>query len=122
MLQIYIARLAIEAGQMEESIVWDTAGPKIYSFDEMLEQIKVAVGSHSRLVHVHPKIALMLSGIVGRFLKDVVLTQDEIDGLLPGLLVTSNSPLGQKSLGKWLMENRDSVGKRYSLELARHYQ
>jgi NADH dehydrogenase len=64
----------------------------------------------------------MLSKLVGSIFEDVVLTEDEIDGLMAGLLVSSNVPRGKKSLGDWLMENRDIVGKNYVSELARHYQ
>jgi NADH dehydrogenase len=71
---------------------------------------------------MHPQIALILSRLVGILVRDVVLTSDEVDGLMAGLLVSSDPPRGQKSLGDWLWENRDTIGQLYSSELARHYQ
>ncbi len=117
-----MAELAIQAGPMDENMTWDAVGPEIFSFAELVKQIKSAVGSHSLLVNVSPQIALALSRLVGIFVKDVVLTPDEVDGLTAGLLVSDEPPRGQKSLREWLQENQEFVGAHYASELARHYK
>ncbi len=117
-----MANLAIQASQMEENIIWDAVGPEIFRFDEIVEHIRTEVGARSRLVRVPPQIALTLSRFVGTFVKDVVLTREEVDGLMAGLLVSDDPPRGQKSLKEWLHENRETVGMRYASELARHYK
>ncbi len=117
-----IANLAVRAGQIEENLVWDAVGPEIYRFDEMVEHIRSAVGSRSRILRLPPQIVLALSRLVGLLVHDVVLTQDEIEGLMTGLLVSRDPARGQKSLQDWLQENRQMVGQRYASELARHYK
>lgn len=116
-----MADLAIQAGKMEEDIIWDAVGPEIYHFEEMVTQIGAMVETRTRLVRVPPQAALTLSRLVGIFVKDVVLTGDEVDGLMAGLLVSSDPPRGRKSLKDWLYENRETIGRRYASELARHY-
>jgi NAD(P)-dependent dehydrogenase (short-subunit alcohol dehydrogenase family) len=41
--------------------------------------------------------------------RDVVLTPDEIDGLMAGLLVSDNPPLGQIPFSSWLHDSKTSV-------------
>jgi hypothetical protein len=36
-------------------------------------------------------------------------------------LVSSDPARGRKSLKDWLYENKETVGRRYASELARHY-
>jgi hypothetical protein len=52
----------------------------------------------------------------------VVLTQDEVDGLMAGLLVSSEPARAKTQLADWLEVNKDSVGRQYASELARHYK
>jgi len=68
-----------------------------------------------------PGLALLGAKVVGLLVRNVVLTRDEIDGLMAGLLVSSNPPLGKTRLGDWLEVHAGTVGKRYASELKRHY-
>jgi hypothetical protein len=52
----------------------------------------------------------------------VMLTRDEVEGLMANLLVSDGPPTGQTRLGDWLDENADSVGAKYASELRRHYR
>jgi NADH dehydrogenase len=60
--------------------------------------------------------------LVGLVVGDVVLTRDEVEGLMANLLVSESPPLGKTRLGDWLESNADSVGVRYASELSRHYR
>jgi hypothetical protein len=53
--------------------------------------------------------------------RDVVLTPDEIKGLMAGLLVSREPPLGQIAFSDWLDEHNASVGRAYANELQRHF-
>lgn len=117
-----MADLAVHVGKMDENLIWDAVGPEIYRFDELVTQIGTAVGARTRLFRLPPRVALTLSQIVGVFVQDVILTRDEMDGLMANLLVSAAPPRGQKSLRAWLHENKDTVGARYASELARHYK
>ena len=58
---------------------------------------------------------------LGLVVHDVVLTPDEIDGLMAGLLVSHEPPLGEIAISDWLDYSRESVGRSYANELRRHF-
>ncbi len=60
--------------------------------------------------------------MIGALVKDVVLTRDEVDGLMANLLVTDSPPTGTTRLSEWLRDHADSVGTQYASELNRHYR
>ena len=55
-------------------------------------------------------------------LGDVILTRDEVDGLMAGLLVSNEPARGKTHLADWLSANKETVGLKYASELKRHYQ
>jgi NADH dehydrogenase len=116
-----LARLAVEYGERQDNVVLDAVGPEIYTFDELVILLKRTVGSRAALIHVPPGLALTLARIIGLFVGDVVLTPEEVDGLMSDLLVSDQTPNGSTRLSKWLAANRDLIGARYASELARHY-
>jgi hypothetical protein len=58
---------------------------------------------------------------LGFFVRDVVLTEDEIRGLTAGLLASHRPPLGRISFLEWLRENAQTLGRVYANELNRHF-
>ncbi len=116
-----LAELAVQAGESREDQVLDAAGPENYTFDELVRIITHAVGSRTGIVHAPPMLALLLSRVVGKVIGDVVLTKEEIEGLMAGLLVSSSPPLGKTSFRAWINENGDLIGRNYTSELRRHY-
>ena len=52
----------------------------------------------------------------------VILTREEVDGLLADLLVTNSAPTGETKLSEWMLAHRESLGRRYQSELARHFR
>ena len=117
-----LAELATQAGARDENLVWDAVGPDVFTFKEMTQIIGQFTGYAKFLVAVPPSIALAASKVVSAFVGDVILTQDEVDGLMAGLLVSSEPPRGKTHLAGWLAANKDSVGAKYASELARHYR
>ena len=117
-----LAELALAAGAQNENLLWDAVGPDIFSFKEMTHLIGECIGFTRPLIAVSPALALAASKIISAFVGDVVLTQDEVDGLMAGLLVSRQPPLAKTHLGDWLRTNKDSVGMCYASELERHYQ
>lgn len=116
-----MAKIATEAGEKTENMIIDAVGPKVYTFRELLEEIQKTIGSKSRLVSMPPKLALALSKIYGLLVNDVVLTQDEVSGLMQDLLISSDPPTGETSLEEWLLKNASTIGMHYASELKRHF-
>jgi len=117
-----IAELAVNAGQHESNLAIDAVGPETFSFDDLVRLIAVAVHSKTRLVHVRPGVALSMLRLVEPFVGDVVLTPEEIDGLMANLLVSKEPPTGQTRFSEWLAQNQSILGVKYASELKRHYR
>jgi len=66
-----------------------------------------------------PFTGYLLGNLVGFLQHDVMITYDEISGLMAGLLYTDSPPAGATKLTEWLKENAAVVGVRYSSELKR---
>ena len=69
-----------------------------------------------------PSPGFALIRLVGLLLRDVVLTRDEVDGLMAGLLTSDAAPAGTTTLGEWLEGNADILGRRYVSELRRNHR
>ncbi len=116
------AGLAVEAGRKQENILMDAVGPDIFTFDELVRLIAAKLGRPARLIHMPPQLALWASQFISLFVGDVVLTKDEVDGLMSDLLISKEKPPGKTRLADWLENNKASVGTKYASELARHYK
>lgn len=117
-----LAELALDAGYAQDDILWDAVGPDIFTFEEMIRLISRTLGLSRGLLRVPPALALAAARFLSLFLGDVLLTPEEMDGLMAGLLVSSEPPRCKTRLADWLEENKKSVGVRYASELARHYR
>jgi uncharacterized protein YbjT (DUF2867 family) len=116
-----LARIAIEAGETGGNLTLDAVGPETYSFEELVRLIARTVGSRALLLHTPAPVALLAARALGAILGDVVLTAEELEGLMAGLLISQSAPSGSTSLSRWLAENRATLGRRYASELRRHY-
>ena len=117
-----LAQLAVEAGARSDNLVWDTVGPDIFTFDELVRLIGEKIGHPRTILHAAPRLALAAAQFISLFVKDVVLTREEVGGLLAGLLVSQQPPRAHTRLADWLQQNRDTVGAKYASELKRHYR
>jgi NADH dehydrogenase len=116
-----LADLAVEAVYSKENYVIDAVGPVSYSFKEMVELIGEKIGVRRPLISVHPKLALRAAQVLSLFVSDVILTPEEVDGLMANLLVSKEPARGKTAFRDWLETNKNNVGIKYASELARHY-
>ena len=116
-----VAEIAVSAAHQNENIIIDAVGPEIYTFDELVRFIADRIHSRAKIIHLRPALAFFLSRLVGYMVSDVVLTRDEVEGLMSNLLISQNPPTGQTRLSDWLSKNADSLGAKYASELSRHY-
>ncbi len=114
-----LAELAADVGMHEGCETIDAVGPETYSFRDLVTRIGKAIGKPRPIVRVPRTLALGFLGILGWFVKDVVLTREEIDALMDDLLVTDSPSTGKTSFSVWLAEHSHELGQRYSSELAR---
>ena len=119
-----LAEIAVNAGSGSDNLTMDAVGPEVFTFEEMVRLVADKLGRRARLLHVQPWMALLMSRLVGYLVRDVVLTRDEIDGLMADLLVSRSEvpPPGRTRLSEWLEQNSDAIGVSYASELSRHYR
>ncbi len=117
-----LAELAVRVGADDSNLVVDSVGPEVFTYHQLVRLIAEKVGSRVKTVHVRPGLVLLVSRLVGQLLRDVVLTPDEMQGLMAGLLVSNEEPTGETGFTRWLQENCGSLGARYVSELNRHYR
>jgi len=116
------ASICVEAGARDDNVVLDAAGPERWAYEDFVRLIGRAVGGRARIRHSSLRVALAAARIAGSFLRDVVVTRDELEALGAGLLVSHDPPLGSDRFETWLMENADRLGRRYHSELARNFR
>lgn len=116
-----LAELAVDVGYAQGNILWDAVGPDIFTFEEMVRLISRTLGLKRGLFHVPPRLALAAAQFLSLFVGDVLLTPEEVEGLMADLLVSDEPPRCKTSLADWLQENKESVGVHYASELERHY-
>jgi NADH dehydrogenase len=114
--------LALNPDFKTNNLIIDAIGPEIFTYNDLVRTIASKIGRNVGFFHTKPEIALIFSNIISYFVKDVLVTKDEIYGLMSNLLTSNNPPTGKYPLTKWLSENAKSIGKSYISEVKRHYR
>ena len=116
------ASICVEVGARDDDVTLDAAGPQSWSFEDFVRLVRHEVGGRARVWHSPPRIALGVARIAGLFLRDVIVTRDELDALEAGLLVSHEPPLSSARFDEWLAENGDTLGRTHTSELARNFR
>jgi uncharacterized protein YbjT (DUF2867 family) len=116
-----LARICVESGRAAGNQVIDAAGPETMPFRDLVALVRGAVRARSPILRLPPSVMLAAARALGLIVGDVVLTGDEIRGLMSGLLVSHEPPRGQIAFSDWLDEHRSAVGRAYANELQRHF-
>jgi NADH dehydrogenase len=116
-----MARIMAKAVYETGNAVMDAVGPETYTFEELVRLIASSIGRSVRFVHVPASLAYLATLVAGWFVGDVVLTWEEYRGLMGNLLAPEGPASGSTRLSEWLSAHKESVGKRYASEVARHY-
>jgi len=116
-----LARICTDAAATSEDVVIDAAGPETMPFIDLVALVREAVNGRSPIIHIPPPVMALVARALGLLVGDVVLTPDEIRGLMAGLLVSHNPPLGRIAFSQWLNDHKTSIGRSYANELHRHF-
>jgi nucleoside-diphosphate-sugar epimerase len=118
-----VAEIATWAAEQNDNVTVDAAGPDTVTYGELVEGIAIAVGRRPRFVYLAPRQALWAGNIVAAYLHDVMLTSQELQGLMEELLVSREKPpRGARRIDNWLLTSADSIGRAYASELERHWK
>jgi NADH dehydrogenase len=113
------AGLAVEAANSTENLVVDAIGPETFTYRELVSAIGKAIGRPRAILRIPPRLGVAIGRLVGMIVGDVIVTPEEVAGLMQNLLVTGSPPAGKTALSRWVQEHQESLGRRYSNELAR---
>ncbi|HRX87545.1 MAG TPA: NAD(P)H-binding protein [Phycisphaerae bacterium] len=113
------AVLAAAEGRGDESRTIDAIGPETFTFRELVRCIGDAVHHARPIVALPPNIAYGVAWLAGRIVGDVIITRQEVDGLMADLLCTNSPPAGSTRLSEWARANADRLGTHYASEVAR---
>ncbi len=114
-----LAALAAEQGAATGDRVIDAIGPETFTYRELVECIGRAIGRPRPMVSMPPALGLAVARVAGWCVRDVIVTRDEVKGLMRGLLCTASPPAGTTRLSAWAADHADTLGRRYASELAR---
>ena len=114
-----LAELAVEQGENKEDIVINAIGPETFTYKGLIKTIGDIIGKKRPIISVPPAVGYIAGILIGKLVGDVMITRDEITGLMNGLLYVDSPPVGKTKLTEWIKEHRDSLGRRYTSELAR---
>jgi NADH dehydrogenase len=119
---IYVDDLAAAAvaqidGQSNQVI--NAIGPETFAYRGLVETVKRSLGLRRMIIGIPPGLGYLGTKMLGCIVGDVIITREEIQGLMQGRLCVDAPPLGVTKLTAWIDEHKDSLGRRYTSEMAR---
>ena len=114
-----LAALMADEGKRSANVILDAIGPETFTFRGLVTAIGEIIGQPRPLVAMPPSMAYLAGKVVGFVEHDVMITRQEVQGLMADLLYVSSAPLGITRLTDWAKEYRDRLGCHYANELKR---
>ncbi len=114
-----LADLAVKQGESHEETIIDAIGPETFRYKQLVREIGRIIGKNRIIVSVPPIIGFYASWLAGKIVRDKILTKEEIQGLMTERLYVESSPAGNTKLTEWAERHAETLGLKYSNELAR---
>jgi uncharacterized protein YbjT (DUF2867 family) len=114
-----LAALAVTEGARNDDAIIEAIGPETFTYRELVQTIGEIIGRPRPVVSVSPSVAYWAGQVFGAMKGDVVITREEIRGLMEERLYVDAAPAGSTPLTEWAGRHADTLGARYANELAR---
>jgi NADH dehydrogenase len=114
-----LAALAVQEGESRVNALINAIGPETFTYRELVATIGRLIRAQRPIISVPPPVGYAVAWILGRIVGDVLVTRDEIEGLMANLLVVDTPPTGRTRLTEWVHEHAETLGRHYTSELAR---
>jgi uncharacterized protein YbjT (DUF2867 family) len=113
------AEIAVEQGSRTENVIVNAIGPETFTYRGLVQEIGNIIGKPRRIISVSPGFGYMTGWLLGKLVGDVMITREEIAGLMADLLYVDALPAGTTKLTDWARKNAATLGVRYAGELTR---
>jgi NADH dehydrogenase len=114
-----LASAAVEKATGERNEIINAIGPETFAYRELVETVRRLLGLKRLVVSVPPELGYWACRVTGLFVRDVIITREEIRGLMEGRLYVEAPPLGATKLTEWVERHKDTLGRHYTSEIAR---
>jgi len=114
-----LAELAVEQGRERKNIVIDAIGPETFTYHELATMVGEIIGKRRPILSVPPALGYAVGWVIGELVGDVMITREEISGLMANLLCVESPPAGHLKLTDWARKHASTLGLHYTSELAR---
>ncbi len=114
-----LAKIAVEQGEKAENVIINAIGPETFTYKGLVEIIGERLGIKRPILTMSPTLGYIIGMIIGKLVSDVTITREEIEGLMEGLLYVNAPPTGITRLTDWIKEHSNTLGRKYTSELAR---
>jgi len=114
-----MASLLIDCAQGADDTIVDAVGPESFTYLELVRTLATIFQTRRPIVRVRPLIGLSVCKCLNPFVKDVIITREEIEGLMRGLLDSDQPAAGDTKLTQWAQDHRGTLGRRYASEVGR---
>ncbi|MGA2233206.1 MAG: NAD-dependent epimerase/dehydratase family protein, partial [Tepidisphaeraceae bacterium] len=109
-----LAAACVDQAAGSENQIINAIGPETFSYRGLVETVRATLGLIRPILSLPPEIAYLGCRALGIFTRDVVITRQEIEGLMEDRLYVDAPPLGATSLTHWIKANRQTLGLHYT--------
>lgn len=114
-----LAAVAVEKAISGQNETVNAIGPETFTYRELVETTMRALGVNRPVISVPPALGYWACRIIGLLVRDVIITRQEIRGLMEGRLHVDAPPLGTTKLTEWIDHHKNTLGRHYTSEIAR---
>lgn len=117
-----MAALMVDHAHRAGNTEADAVGPERFTYRELVAVIRDILDLRRLIVSVPPLAGWVIGRCIGPLVRDVVITREEIAGLMRSLLDSNEPAAGTTRLTDWARENAANLGCRYASEVGRRVQ
>jgi NADH dehydrogenase len=116
------AALVVECVEGAQNSTVDAVGPETFEYRALAATLAEILAVRRKIVSVPPALGYLVARALSPFVGDVILTREEIEGLMRGLLCSDTTRTGTRRLTEWAHEHRSELGRQYASELRRRIE
>jgi uncharacterized protein YbjT (DUF2867 family) len=114
-----LAAAAVGKAAASQNEIIEAIGPETFTYRELVRMIANKLGLKRAVIGFPPVLGYWLCRFVGVLVDDVVITREEISGLLENRLYVDAPALGKTELSGWVTQNKNTLGRSYTSEMRR---